>query len=67
MLKNPKKIGGIVEISNSLIVEIDESCYFYKKYHRGAYRNGLWVFGGIERSNGSYFLAILADRKKENT
>ena len=40
-------IGGVGKI-----VEIDESKFGKRKYHRGRRVDGVWVFGGIERENG---------------
>jgi hypothetical protein len=33
------------------IVEIDESAFGKRKYHRGSRRNTYWVFGGVERGS----------------
>ena len=42
---HPAKIGGpMVE------VEIDESKFGRRKYHRGRMVDGHWVFGGTERN-----------------
>jgi transposase-like protein len=50
------KIGGVGKI-----VEIDESKFGKRKYHRGAHRDGQWVFGGVERGNvkNMFFVAVL--------
>ncbi|CAH1104427.1 unnamed protein product [Psylliodes chrysocephalus] len=40
--------GGLNKDGTAKIVEIDESKYFHRKYHRGQWREGHWVFGGIE-------------------
>jgi len=45
-----------------IVVEIDESKYFHRKYHRGQWREGHWVFGGIERDTGKCFLVEVPDR-----
>jgi transposase-like protein len=56
-----QKIGGVGKI-----VEIDESKFGKRKYHKGARREGQWVFGGVERGNVQHmFLEVVADRKKE--
>ena len=34
------------------IIEIDESKFGRRKYNRGQYSEGHWVFGGIERLTG---------------
>ncbi|KAK9754939.1 hypothetical protein QE152_g903 [Popillia japonica] len=47
------------------VVEIDESKFFHRKYHRGQWRESHWVFGGIERGSGKCFLVELADRAAE--
>ena len=44
-----QEIGGIHDSADPIIVEIDESNFFHHKYHRGVWRPGHWVFGGIER------------------
>ena len=59
---NTTKIGGIDHNWQPIIVEIDESKYFHRKYHRGLYREGHWVFGGIERDGGNCFLVVVPDR-----
>jgi transposase-like protein len=51
------KIGGPGQV-----VEIDESKFFHRKYHRGLYREGTWVFGGVERGSGRCFLVPVAHR-----
>ena len=51
------KIGGIDATSGiPKIVEIDESKFFHRKYHRGQYHDGHWVLGGVERNSNSFFL-----------
>lgn len=62
LLTNPQKIGGLTEDLEAIDVEIDESRYFHRKYHRGRWREGKWVFGGIERESGKCFLVPVEDR-----
>jgi transposase-like protein len=59
---NSGKIGGIDHNFNPIVVEIDESKYFHRKYHRGQWREGHWVFGGIEREGGKCFLVVVPER-----
>ena len=54
------EIGGI-----DVVVEIDETKFFHRKYHRGLWREGHWVFGGIERGSGRCFLVEVPDRTRE--
>ena len=50
-ISNPVRIGG-----PGIEVEIDESKFGRRKYNRGRWQEGHWVFGGIERITGSSFL-----------
>jgi transposase-like protein len=51
-----EKIG-----SPNKIVEIDESKFGWRKYHRGHPVKGQWVFGGVERESGKTFLIPVPD------
>jgi transposase-like protein len=53
-------IGGLGKV-----VEVDESKFGRRKYHRGCYVKGQWVFGGIERGSGRTFLETVNDRSAE--
>lgn len=55
-----EKIGG-----PGKTVEIDESKFGRRKYHRGHRVEGQWVFGGIERESGRCFLVPVEDRSAE--
>ena len=70
LVNNPVQIGGIDLDDNGNIVpkvvEIDESKFFHRKYHRGQWREGHWVFGGIERGSNKCFL-VEVDRRDEAT
>ncbi|GFR59939.1 hypothetical protein ElyMa_000066600 [Elysia marginata] len=37
---NPQELGGIDENGDPICVEIDESKFFHRKYHRGQWREG---------------------------
>ena len=50
MCKNSVPIGG-----RNTIVEIDESKFGRRKYHRGHRVEGQWVFGGIQRGTANCF------------
>ena len=53
-------IGG-----NGIEVEIDESKFGKRKYHRGHRVEGQWVFGGREKyDKGKIFMVPVANRKK---
>jgi transposase-like protein len=59
------EIGGVDDNFNPIVVEIDESKYFHRKYHRGQWREGHWVFGGIERESGRCVIMEVPDRRAE--
>ena len=48
-----EKIGG-----EGIIVEIDESKFGKRKYHRGHCVEGVWVFGGVERTEQHRMFAV---------
>ena len=62
---NSSVIGGINADGTPTVVEIDESKFFHRKYHRGQWRPGHWVFGGIERESRNCFLIEVPDRAVE--
>ena len=53
--RQSREIGGMDLNGEAITVEIDESKFFHRKYHRGQWRQGHWVFGGIERESGKCF------------
>jgi transposase-like protein len=54
--RNPIQIEGFYPNGQQITVEIDETKYFHRKYNRGQWREGHWVFGGIERETGKCFV-----------
>jgi transposase-like protein len=58
--KDSELIGGQGEI-----VEIDESKFGKRKYHRGRRVDGAWVFGGVERDSGRCFFEVVGDRSAD--
>ena len=51
-----------------VIVEVDESKFSRRKYHRGHHvASKKWVFGGIERTPESRFFAIVVNDRKAET
>ena len=63
--RNPQEIGGFGDNGQQLTVEIDESLFFHRKYHRGEPRGGgHWVFGGVERESGRCFMVEVPDRTR---
>lgn len=58
--KNSEKIGG-----PGKIVEIDESKFGKRKFHKGRRVVGVWVFGGIERETKKCFFTTVADRTRD--
>ena len=53
-------IGGVGKI-----VEIDESEFGKRKYHKGSRVDGVWVFGGIERESRCFMVSV-EDRTAAN-
>ncbi|KAM8702535.1 hypothetical protein ACLKA7_005651 [Drosophila subpalustris] len=53
-----QRIGG-----PDKIVEIDEAKVGKRKYNRGRAVEGQWVFGGVEREGGDFF--ILPDERRD--
>eukprot|EP00095_Tigriopus_kingsejongensis_P006377 snap_masked-scaffold3356_size9073-processed-gene-0.4 protein:Tk06377 transcript:snap_masked-scaffold3356_size9073-processed-gene-0.4-mRNA-1 annotation:"hypothetical protein TcasGA2_TC003734" len=70
VMANPRRVGGWTLGANGGLVpktvEIDETFFFHRKYHRGRYHGGQWVFGGVERGRGGRcFLVPVADRRRQ--
>ena len=61
MFDNSEKIGG-----EGKIVQIDESKFGKRKYHRGHHVEGQWVFGGIEQDSRKCFM-VAVDKRDEAT
>ena len=59
--KNPDELGGMDGNGDAVVMEIDESKYFHRKYHTGQWRDGHWIFGGIEHHTGKCFLIEVPD------
>ena len=49
-------------LKSVVLVEIDESKFGPRKYHKGHPVKGQWVFGGVERESGEIFLVPVMDR-----
>ena len=59
--RNYSQIGG-----EGIIVEIDESKFGKRKYHKGKKVDGVWVFGGCERGNcQNSFFEVVENRSTE--
>ena len=54
------KLGGKDEI-----VEIDESCFFRRKYNKGRMLKQVWVFGIVERTRGRLFVEVVEKRDQK--
>lgn len=55
--QDSEQIGG-----PGKFVEIDESKFGKRKFHRGKRIEGVWVFGGIERESKRCFFEVVEDR-----
>lgn len=65
-------VGGILDPEHDtiggdgVIVEVDESKFGKRKYHRGHHVEGAWIVGGIERTpQKKVFLAVVENRSAE--
>ena len=62
VLHNSTAIGG-----NGIEVEIDESKFGKRKYHRGHQVEGQWVFGGREKYDKTKIFMIPVHNRKQST
>jgi hypothetical protein len=62
ILNQQQQLGGFDVNGQPLYVEVDESYFFHRKYHRGGHRRGTWVVGLIERDSGRCWLEIVRRR-----
>ncbi|KAF7682471.1 hypothetical protein TCON_2304 [Astathelohania contejeani] len=59
MARNDARIGSIDKNGKSIIVEIDESLFFKRKYQSGRVRNGIWyVEGGKMNSKKAFIIPV---------
>ena len=56
------QLGGFDANGASVVVEVDETFFFHRKYHRGRRRKGSWVFGIVERVSGKCWLEVVPRR-----
>ena len=60
LVANPSPIGG-----PGVIVEMDEAKFGKRKYNKGAYREGQWVLGAVDRNTGLCFLLPCPGNKRD--
>lgn len=58
-------LGGLDNAGNPITVEIDETYFFHRKYHRGRIRRGKWVFGAVERGTGRCVMRCVHRRNRQ--
>jgi len=61
LLEKSERLGG-----KGKFVQIDESKFGKRKYHRGHHVEGQWVFGGIEQDSRKCFL-VAVEKQDEQT
>ena len=61
LLENSEILGG-----EGKMVQIDESKFGKRTYHRGHHAEGQWVFGGIEQDSRKCFLMVI-EKQDEGT
>lgn len=60
------RLGGIDKDGKRIIVEVDESKFGKRKSHKGHRVEGVWVVGGVERTQQrKIFVTTVEDRKKD--
>jgi len=57
--------GSQMVEGHGVCVEIDEAKLGKRKYNRGRWIDGTWVFGGFERGSSKCFLVPVPDRRSE--
>lgn len=62
LLRHSEPIGG-----PGIDVEIDESKFGKRKYHRGRMQEGQWVFGGREKNDRQKIFMQTVDARDEQT
>jgi hypothetical protein len=60
--ENEGQIGG-----DGVVVEVDESKFGKRKYHRGHHVEGAWVIGGVERTPERRIFAEVVERRDAPT
>ena len=60
---NPATLGGVDDNGQPIVVQIDETKYFHRKYARREWHEGHWVVGGVDTQNPhNAFLTEVPDR-----
>ena len=60
VIDHPLQLGGA-----GIDVELDESKFMHRKYHRGAYREGDWVLGLVEGGSNNCCLVPVDNRSAQ--
>jgi transposase-like protein len=50
-----------------IVVEVDESKFGKRKYHRGHHVEGAWVVGGVERTDARRMFAVVVEDRSGDT
>jgi transposase-like protein len=58
-------LGGFKENGESIVVELDETVIYKRKYNRGQCPKQRWLFGGLERVSKKCFLGLIPNRKAD--
>ena len=63
--KRETEIGGLDSNGIPIVIEINVSLFFNRKYHCGSIHSNHLVFGGIERGTRKCFTVEVSDRKRD--
>jgi len=56
------ELGGFDANGQPTYIEVDETYFLHRKYHRGRHRRGKWVVGIIERVSGRTWMEVVRRR-----
>jgi transposase-like protein len=62
LMNQQVNLGGLDNNGQPKYVEVDETYFFHRKYHRGRLRRGKWIVGILERDSGRCWLEVVARR-----
>ena len=62
LLNQQLLLGGFDVNGQPTYVEVDETYFFHRKYHKGRFWRGKWVVGILERNSGRCWMEVVVRR-----